>query len=463
MTTPEPPDDPAPDIPAPDIAPHASETTAPPAAAQPPPSGAATGARPAAATPPGVGDAAGAAASAAGAGVGDSASAGSAVPSTVAGGRGTLLPAAIARRVSPARGPEVAARVGIALGAAILVCFATGLLSHWIQHPPQWFAWPAYPVWLYRVTQGTHVVSGVVAIPLLLVKLWSVYPRLFARPLLGDPVRALERVSIAVLVGSVIFQLVTGLFNTAQNYPWRFFFTTTHYAMAYIAVGALTVHLAVKLPVIRTALRRPADSENAAGHGISRRTLLGTAAVAALVAGLSTAGQTVPYLRRIAVLAPRSGQGPQGVPINRTALEAGVEQRATAADYTLTVAVGDRRRTFTRAELAGLPQHDADLPITCVEGWSATARWSGVRLRDLLAAVGEYRGGGVRFTSLEDSGIYRVSVLPRPHVIAADTLVALRIGGADLNLDHGYPCRLIAPNRPGVLQTKWLSRIEELP
>ncbi|WP_349239556.1 molybdopterin-dependent oxidoreductase, partial [Nocardia sp. CC201C] len=360
-------------------------------------------------------------------------------------------------------GPEVAARVGIALGAAILVCFATGLLSHWIQHPPHWFTWPAYPVWLYRVTQGAHVVSGVVALPLLLVKLWSVYPRLFARPLLGDPVRALERGSIAVLVGSAIFQLVTGLFNTAQNYPWRFFFTTTHYAMAYVAVGALAVHLAVKLPVIRTALRRPVDDKAAAGQGISRRALLGTAAVAALAAGLSTAGQTIPYLRRLAVLAPRSGEGPQGVPINRTALEAGVEQRATAVDYTLTVAVGDRRRAFSRAELAALPQHTAELPITCVEGWSATARWSGVRLRDLLATVGEYRGGSVRFTSLEDSGIYRVSVLPRPHAVAADTLVALRIGDADLNLDHGYPCRLIAPNRPGVLQTKWLSRIEVLP
>ncbi|WP_371320659.1 molybdopterin-dependent oxidoreductase [Saccharothrix yanglingensis] len=23
-------------------------------------------------------------------------------------------------------------------------------------------------------------------------------------------------------------------------------------------------------------------------------------------------------------------------------------------------------------------------------------------------------------------------------------------------LDHGYPCRIIAPGRPGVLQTKWV-------
>jgi DMSO/TMAO reductase YedYZ molybdopterin-dependent catalytic subunit len=28
-----------------------------------------------------------------------------------------------------------------------------------------------------------------------------------------------------------------------------------------------------------------------------------------------------------------------------------------------------------------------------------------------------------------------------------------------LALDHGYPCRLIAPNRPGVMQTKWLASL----
>jgi DMSO/TMAO reductase YedYZ molybdopterin-dependent catalytic subunit len=43
------------------------------------------------------------------------------------------------------------------------------------------------------------------------------------------------------------------------------------------------------------------------------------------------------------------------------------------------------------------------------------------------------------------------------------TLIALRVNGEPLHADHGYPCRLIAPSRPGVLQTKWLSRIEVIP
>ena len=42
------------------------------------------------------------------------------------------------------------------------------------------------------------------------------------------------------------------------------------------------------------------------------------------------------------------------------------------------------------------------------------------------------------------------------------TLLALALNGEPLALDHGYPARIIAPNRPGVLQTKWVTRLEVL-
>jgi DMSO/TMAO reductase YedYZ molybdopterin-dependent catalytic subunit len=59
-----------------------------------------------------------------------------------------------------------------------------------------------------------------------------------------------------------------------------------------------------------------------------------------------------------------------------------------------------------------------------------------------------------------DTGLYGQSDVPP--AIAQDelTLVALKLGGSPLDIDHGYPARLIVPNRPGVLQTKWLTRIE---
>ena len=62
--------------------------------------------------------------------------------------------------------------------------------------------------------------------------------------------------------------------------------------------------------------------------------------------------------------------------------------------------------------------------------------------------------------SLQQSGVYSTSAVDRPHVQDAKTLLALELNGEPLHIDHGFPCRLIAPNRPGVLQTKWLTRVE---
>ncbi len=72
---------------------------------------------------------------------------------------------------------RTATSIGRLLGPAFVVCFATGLISHFMQHPPGWLAdsIPSRPAWGYRVTQGLHVASGIAAIPLLLAKLWTVY------------------------------------------------------------------------------------------------------------------------------------------------------------------------------------------------------------------------------------------------------------------------------------------------
>ncbi|MFB9902712.1 molybdopterin-dependent oxidoreductase [Allokutzneria oryzae] len=364
---------------------------------------------------------------------------------------------------SPVHDERVAARIGLWLGVAFGLCFATGLLSHGIQNPPGWFTWPTRPVSLYRITQGVHVVSGIASIPLLLAKLWSVYPKLFSRPAIRSLPHALERGSILVLVAAAFFELATGLFNVAQNYPWSFFFPTAHYAAAWIAVGALLVHIAVKLPVIRTALRRPVREPEEASKrtsALSRRGfLLGTGAATG-AAVLATAGSTVPWLRDMSVLAWRSGKGPQGVPVNRTATAAGVAR--VNPQWTLEV-VGPRTARFTLAQLQAMPQVEAELPIACVEGWSASAHWTGVRVADLLKAAGAEPMSTVVVESLERAGKYRSSVLPPIHAADPLTLLALRLNGEELDIDHGYPCRLIAPSRPGVLQTKWVSRLEVMP
>ena len=86
---------------------------------------------------------------------------------------------------STLRSTAVTARIGLVLGIAIAVLFLTGLLSHYQYEPWSWLPEPAKPVWGYRLTQGIHVATGIATIPLLLFKLWSVYPNQFR---FSDPV-----------------------------------------------------------------------------------------------------------------------------------------------------------------------------------------------------------------------------------------------------------------------------------
>ena len=368
------------------------------------------------------------------------------------------------------RSPAVAARIGIWLGVCFGLAFVTGLISHFAQVPNPWFPFPARPTWGYRVTQGVHVISGTAAIPLLLVKLWVVFPKLLTRPprkVRQLVLHGLERVSIAVLVAAGIFQLASGLANSTQWYPWGFAFIQTHYSMAWVATGALAVHIAVKLPIVRTALVADVDSDSLdrrtmerADGVLSRRGLLRTTWVASGVAVLATAGATVPALRNVSVLGVRSGDGPQGVPVNRSARAADVIAAALSPDYRLTVGYDGREVLLSLADLEALPQTTADLPIACVEGWSAGATWTGVRVRELLDLVDAPAASDVRVESLQPRGGWRVSTLQGNFADDPLTLLALKLHGETLAIDHGYPARLIAPNRPGVLQTKWVSRMD---
>lgn len=375
------------------------------------------------------------------------------------------------RFTSRLHSPAVAARVGVWLGICFALAFITGWLSHQAQDPDTWVPFPARPVWLYQVTQGVHVLAGTAAIPLLLVKLWTVYPKLFAAPprqLRRLLVMLLERGSIGVLVASAIFQVVTGLMNAAQWYPWNFHFRATHFAVAWVALGSLAIHVAVKVPVIRRVLGEDIDADriedgSTVGRSpLSRRALVRTSLLAAGTAVIATAGSTVPMLRQVSVFGVRSGHGPQGIPINKSARAAGVLDSADSTSYRLMVAHHGAVTAFSRFDLERLPQHTHTLPISCVEGWSASGDWTGVLLRDLLDLADAPAGRAVQVESLQPRGAYRSTYLPSQFADDSRTLLALGLNGAPLTIDHGFPCRLIAPNRPGVLQTKWLSRLEVL-
>ena len=148
---------------------------------------------------------------------------------------------------SPLRGPWLTSVFGLTLLITLPIVIITGLLSY-IAYGPQFgqaipadvgwlklptFDWPTSPSWLYRLTQGVHVGLGLVLIPVVLAKLWSVIPRLFARPPVRSVAQALERVSLVMLVGGILFETVTGVLIIQYDYIFGFNFYVAHYFGAF--------------------------------------------------------------------------------------------------------------------------------------------------------------------------------------------------------------------------------------
>ncbi len=401
---------------------------------------------------------------------------------------------------SPLRGPWFTAVLSAALLPGITVLFLTGLASYTAYDPNlapvndatpdkgllgSWLPlWPAGPSWLYWLNQGIHVTLGLVLIPVVLAKLWSVLPKLFEWPPVRSPVQFAERVSLLLLVAGAVFELVTGVMNIQYYYAWPFGFYQAHYYGAWVFMSAFVVHVGLKLRRMVLSLRgrsllrelrtpladvvpeQVPDPDHLAASDpapatISRRGALGLVGAGSLVLLALSVGQTVAgWARPTALLAPRGqsvGNGPGQFQVNKTAAAVGV----TRVDETWRLELrGPAPVALSRAELLRMAQHTARLPIACVEGWSTGLQtWSGVRLADLAAVAGAPDASTVFVESIQRGGPFRSVTLAANQLHAADTLLALRVNGVDLPLDHGYPARLIGPALPGVHNTKWVGRM----
>ena len=401
---------------------------------------------------------------------------------------------------SPIRGPWMTSILGSLLLPFVVLVGFTGFMSHAAYNPDLGtnqvvprdgdldlllFDWPTGPSWLYALNQGTHTIVGIMVVPLIFAKLWSVFPKLFAWPPIRSPAQALERVSILLLVGSAGFMWATGMLNQQLYYPWSFNFVVAHYYGAWVFLGALAVHVLTKLTTIRTSyaergVLKPLMDDVAATQPepyrpgglapevpeaptISRRGVLGLVGATSAGLFLVTAGQSIGGpLRSLALLAPRgrgADGGAQGFPVNKTARLAQITPAMVGADYRLRL-TGPSPSELTRDELAGMEQRTEKLPIACVEGWSTTQTWTGVPLAALARMAGLRDGQGLQVISLQEKGAFRQTTLSHDQVMADRSLLALRVNDEDLSLDHGFPARIIVPALPGVHNTKWVTELK---
>jgi len=316
------------------------------------------------------------------------------------------------------------------LFALVGLAAATGLTSFWVGHPSD------------AVVFWTHAVAGLSIPPLLFVKFRRVAGRVRDR-------RAWDRatpLSLALAAVAVAAAATGVAWAVGVAVPLGFWtLLNLHILFGLLLVPLLLVHLRARYrPLRRTDLR-------------GRRVALqyaGVVAVAgttsALLRWLATLFRTPAATRRFtgsraldddADLPVTSWVADDPDPVDPTTWTCSIDG---LVERPLELGVDDLDPTAERRVL-----------LDCTSGWYAERDWRGVRLGDLLDAAG-VRGDTAWVTVRSVTG-YRWSL---PLDEARGAVLATHLSGERLDHGHGYPVRLVAPDRRGFQWVKWVDGIE---
>jgi len=125
----------------------------------------------------------------------------------------------------------------------------------------------------------------------------------------------------------------------------------------------------------------------------------------------------------------------------------------------------DRETTLTWDELIGMPMFEQYVTIACVSNevggdLVGNAKWTGVRLREVLALAG-VQASATQLVGRSVDGW--TAGMPTAWVMdeSREPMIALKMNDEPLPPSHGYPARLIVPGLYGyVSATKWLTELE---
>jgi len=117
---------------------------------------------------------------------------------------------------------------------------------------------------------------------------------------------------------------------------------------------------------------------------------------------------------------------------------------------------------ITYAQLLSLPSVEEYATLECVSNkigrdLMSTARWKGVRLRDILQAAGV--SADAEYVVFRCYDGYDVGV-PLDRSLIDGAILAYEMNGEKLPIEHGYPLRAIVPGLYGMMNAKWITEIE---
>lgn len=324
-------------------------------------------------------------------------------------------------------------RTNLALLALLTSAFATGLTGQAIGTP----AWGNVIV----------VLHGVLGLSVLLLAPWKtrVAQQGLAR-------RNAKRFLSLVLAGLATIVLVTGIVHSTGTVRHIGPFTAlwVHVATALLLIPLIAWHY-----VARKTSPRATD--------LTKRNLLRLGGLTSL-AGVLWFGvdraivltQLPGSNRRFSGSHERSSFVPAGIPVTSW-----LDDRTPtleSASWRLTIEQGSNSTQMTLAELMSMGIDDIEADLDCTSGWYTRQVWNGLRLDKVLdpnSIDGSVRSIGI-WSATGYARRFPVDDLERLWLVTG-------VGGEALSAGHGFPARLIAPDRRGFWWVKWVVRIETSP
>ena len=358
------------------------------------------------------------------------------------------------------------AQLGAVLAVLVALQFLSGALFYlyaFYYDVPPWFVF----------TRVIHFYVGVALIPIVLAKYGATsvrfagyylrvpsFRRLGAPPWLARITSPLLVLDFALIGVSGLYMLLHVYYTHTNIPPFEWKPVQTHALASFLAVPLLGVHLGAHLFESARAVKLQRDALVLSDGGkqavYTRRGVLAAAGLAAV--GLAWATQNGPlaegeagpfFISRY----PRNADRAQRFPIETLFRDTPIDPAA----FRLTIdGAVDQPGAVSLADLAALPQHTSTIRTSCVSGWTTVNRWTGYRVRDVLALAGAQRSAQTAaFHSATD---YYVP-WPLHRLLVDDALLATSVNGEALITDHGAPLRLIVPGYPGQDMVKQVVRI----
>ena len=116
-----------------------------------------------------------------------------------------------------------------------------------------------------------------------------------------------------------------------------------------------------------------------------------------------------------------------------------------------------RPSSFSLAELRSFPSRSQITQLTCEEGWSFIAEWTGAPLSHVLRAVGALpQARYVVYYSIQRNWRQSIDMADALH---PQTLLVYGMNGGELPMGHGGPLRLGLPRQLGYKNVKYITRL----